>query len=97
MRGQNVTLKLHEDAISLDSEVDGKVSFLPFVGIGPRRYFDLFSMALGPGYPIKRKQSGESIEWNAERSQLRVPLLANSYLEREVLASIEIENSIQGD
>lgn len=31
------------------------VIFVPFVGVGPRRFFDLFSMRLGSGYPLCRK------------------------------------------
>ena len=35
------------------------------MGIGPRRFFDLFSMKLSNGYPLKRKQKpdGAKVKW----------------------------------
>lgn len=88
-------LKLHGDAIVADDHgetarqvVSGgapaKVRFEPFVGIGPRRYFDLFSMKLSEGYPLKRKAGGEKAEWakNPE-AVVRIPMLPTSYLDRE--------------
>ena len=41
------------------------VLFQPFVGIGPRRYFDLFSMNLGSSYDLVRKDSetGEASDY----------------------------------
>jgi deoxycytidylate deaminase len=47
---------LHPDAISVDVEESGKVPFLPFVGIGPRRYFDLFSLTLSTGYRLSERR-----------------------------------------
>jgi len=49
---------LHDDAISIDEEIEGKLPFLPFIGVGPRRYFDLFSLKLSTGYPVERKERG---------------------------------------
>ena len=51
--------ELHNDAISVDQTVEKMVPFLPFNGIGPRRYFDLFSLMLSTGYPIERKEGGK--------------------------------------
>ena len=61
-------LDLHDDAIVVDDRseissqpdreeewVERKVVFEPFKGIGPRRSFDLCSMKLSNGYPLKRK------------------------------------------
>lgn len=87
-------VRLHGDAILSDDHGDPgleslgpsarKVVFEPFVGIGPRRYFDLFSMKLGDGYPLKRKVAGKTAPWEkSERSMVRVPMLPTSYLERE--------------
>ena len=37
----------------------------PFVGIGPRRFLDYFSMSLGSGYLIERKtRSGDIATWD---------------------------------
>jgi deoxycytidylate deaminase len=51
---------LHGDAISVDQVSEHMVPFLPFIGIGPRRYFDLFSLKLSTGYPIERKEGGKA-------------------------------------
>lgn len=64
------------------------VYFKPFVGVGPRRFFDLFSMRLGSGYALKRKDStGHIIQWNAEAARLRLQMLPVSYLDLELIAS----------
>jgi hypothetical protein len=60
----------------------------PFVGVGPRRFFDLFSTQLGSGYPIRRKdESGRLMEWKPEKSRLRLQMLPVSYLDLEILAN----------
>jgi deoxycytidylate deaminase len=80
---------LHEDAITFDvddAEKTGKIPFVPFVGIGPRRYLDFFSLQLSTGYDIERKAKGggEPAEWNwGTHKGPRVPMRAYSYLERE--------------
>jgi deoxycytidylate deaminase len=64
------------------------VCFEPFVGVGPRRFFDLFSTQLGSGYPIRRKdESGRLMEWKPEKSRLRLQMLPVSYLDLEILAN----------
>jgi len=64
------------------------VSFQPFVGVGPRRFFDLFSVRLGSGYPLKRKDPvGHTIEWKPGGGRLRLQMLPVSYLDLELVAS----------
>jgi deoxycytidylate deaminase len=84
---------LHEDAISIDQEEEGKVPFLPFIGVGPMRYFDLFSLKLSTGYPIerKRKEDGKLMEWERSKAPLRTQLQPTSYLRRELLAFTALE------
>jgi hypothetical protein len=56
------------------------------MGVGPRRFFDLFSMKLSNGYPMKRKQRPDGVKekWKiSSDSTVRVPMLPKSYLERE--------------
>jgi deoxycytidylate deaminase len=87
--------EFHDDAIiigfdnSLDPEAeDEKVRFEPFVGVGPRRFFDLFSMKLGLGYELQRKnKDGSTKEWRPETAVLRVQMLPFSYLDLEGEAS----------
>jgi len=85
-------IQLHGDAIRSDDHGEQgdaghgpkKVVFEPFVGVGPRRYFDLFSMKLSNGYPLKRKVGGKTAPWEKNLdSVVRVPMLPTSYLERE--------------
>jgi len=78
---------LHPDEISVDKEEPGKVPFLPFVGVGPRRYFDLFSLTLSTGYPIERKKDGKLIPWSRATAAVRLQVKPNTYLQRELLAS----------
>ena len=98
--------ELHSDSIEMgeerdQTEVEGeeqnRVRFIPFVGIGPRRYFDLFSMKLSTGYPIERKQQGSCLraKWDRETARPRIPMLPMSYLEREELAITEISEAIE--
>jgi deoxycytidylate deaminase len=78
---------LHPDEISVDREEAGKVPFLPFVGVGPRRYFDLFSLTLSTGYPVERKKDGKLIPWSRATAAVRLQVRPSTYLQREWLAS----------
>lgn len=85
-------LDFHDDSIESPGQpvqgVQSKVRFEPFVGIGPRRFFDMFSMQLGGSYPLLRKdkQTGKPIEWDIQKAQLRIQAQPNSYLELEAEA-----------
>jgi len=92
-------LEFHDDSIASeaesDAEVAGRVRFNDFVGIGPRRFFDLFSMNLGSSYELERKQpDGTRRNWHIERSQLRVQMKPTSYLEHERVASRLFEEAL---
>jgi deoxycytidylate deaminase len=82
-------LDFHEDSIFLKEvlEIDvpeNMVIFEPFSGVGARRFLDLFSMALGSGSKLKRKdKNGTTFEWVPSEANLRVPLLPCSYLNLE--------------
>jgi hypothetical protein len=72
---------------------DVRIPFEPFVGIGPRRFFDLFSLKLSSGYAIERKADGKKVDWDRFRdSKPRVPMAASSYLEREQLISKSLDS-----
>lgn len=96
-------LQFHDDSIAKDGEAsqDGMVRFEPFVGIGPRRFFDLFSMQLGSSYPLIRKEdtTGKPKSWHIETAQLRIQMHPASYLELEeeaVKAFGTHENTLKG-
>ncbi len=88
-------IELHPDSIKVgfsDSaaagEIGSMVLFEPFVGVGPRRFFDLFSMRLGSGYRLKRKdEDGKRREWKPEGGILRLQMMPASYLDLEFVAS----------
>lgn len=81
--------EFHSDAATLGfSGSETTVHFEPFVGVGPRRFFDLFSMHLGSGYQMKRKdRDGLTVAWAPEISKLRIQLLPCSYIDLETLAA----------
>jgi deoxycytidylate deaminase len=83
--------KLHPDAIEVEKPPGPtggkKIPFESFIGVGPRRFFQLFSVTLGGGYEIIRKKDGKAVEWDPLFSTPRVPILPMSYLQREQLAS----------
>ena len=95
---KSMALELHGDSIELkeldsneyaigdkNSEKLNKVVFESFTGVGPRRFLDLFSMTLGMGSKLKRKNkdNGEVLSWSQGSSAIRTPLLSKSYLEIE--------------
>jgi deoxycytidylate deaminase len=81
--------EFHSDSVTLGfSDTEKTVHFEPFVGVGPRRFFDLFSMKLGSGYTLKRKRDdGQILPWQPEDRALRMQLLPCSYLDLEERAS----------
>jgi hypothetical protein len=88
---------LHDDAIRVEDSAakpgggrrkDRRVPFEPFIGVGPRRFFDLFSIMHSAGYRIERKASGRTREWDPlTDAKPRMPMAPSTYLQREVLAS----------
>ncbi|MFF5864609.1 anti-phage dCTP deaminase [Pseudomonas sp. NPDC012596] len=80
-------LQFHSDAISTNPDSAG-VLFQPFMGVGPRSFFDLFSTNLGSGYPVIRKTvDGQVVDWREADAKLRTQMLPCSYIERESIAS----------
>lgn len=90
---------LHSDAICFDEAEaarTGKLPFLPFIGVGPRRYLDLFSLELSSGREIQRKDdNGVPILPRKAESPPRIPMVALSYLEREDKLLDEFKDILQ--
>ena len=92
---------LHPDSIAAaepGENYPGKVRFEPFVGVGPRKFFDLFSMKHGSGYPLERKnrQDGKRKEWSIASSQLRLQLKPTDYTRLEFEAGTVFSHLMQG-
>lgn len=80
-------LELHGDAMTLNGESDTDHLYLqPFIGVGPRRYFDLFSLKLGQGGPRRRKEGDKLVEWTRETASPRLQIKPLSYLQCEQAA-----------
>lgn len=76
-------LKYHEDGRCVECGERHLIPFEPFVGVGPRRYLELFSLTTLQGSKLRRKDdSGNRLPWTVLH---RRPLLPLSYLERELL------------
>lgn len=96
-------LEFHSDSVELNtslesSRVSNNVVFEPFTGVGARRFLDFFSMNLGSGSKLKRKnKDGTIIDWDKTKAKTRVPLLPISYLdiESEAAAFFKAETSIK--
>lgn len=92
-------LDFHSESIHLKTQPEEKddpslVTFEPFIGVGPRRFLDLFSMNLGSGSKLKRKsKQGDTLEWSKDNAVIRTPLLPHSYLDIEK-AAVELWNSL---
>jgi cytidine deaminase len=70
---------LHLDAIATDGStpIGRQVEFLPFVGVAPRRYMELFSM-------VRRKnEDGTAAVWKAATAEPRIAENDPTYLVRE--------------
>lgn len=79
-------IEFHSDAVTTKKERERSkmVRFKPFVGVGPRQFFDLFSLQLGSGRPIARQDSeGKPAIWKEDRAIPRIPMPPISYLEFE--------------
>nr|WP_319553516.1 anti-phage dCTP deaminase [uncultured Vibrio sp.] len=86
----------HSDAISFYEKKEEKVTFEPFVGVGPRSFFKLFSLSLGSGDMLKRKdKEGNATTFDEPNAKLRMQMLPSSYLERERFAASVIEDKLE--
>jgi cytidine deaminase len=72
--------ELHPDEVSIESEMPSKVSFVPFMGISPFRYRDLFQKS-------KRKsKDGKARDWYYDDKRPMVDMVVPSYPDNEAWA-----------
>lgn len=91
-------IDLHDDAMEFEYvhvADHKKVALRHFIGVGPRRYFDLFSLKLSSGYVVKREQHGKMIAWEREKATPRIPLVPVSYLQLEAGAAESAMKSLK--
>lgn len=68
--------ELHENEIELEKRVSDRVSFLPFIGIAPTRYKDIFQKG-------KRKANGQALRWVNDGPRPLLDIPAITYLDLE--------------
>lgn len=102
---KSAALDLHTDGITVDTvssekkkkltgPIGSKIPFESFVGIGPRRYYDLFPMRPNYGVGIDRKLDGKVIAWPSAGKRPRVRMHPVSYLQREKISVAELNEII---
>lgn len=93
---KSLALDFHPDCAVLESKQDGKVRFKPFVGVGPKRFFDLFSLSWGEGRTQKRKdKKGNAIVWDSREALPRLRMAPESYLKLEEIASQVVRDATE--
>jgi deoxycytidylate deaminase len=102
---KSAALDLHIDGITVDTvsnekkknsttKIGAKIPFESFVGIGPRRYGDLFPMNPNYGRNVERKSDGKVIDWPNVGKRPRLPMHPISYLQREKFFVAELDEII---
>jgi cytidine deaminase len=72
--------ELHPDEVSIETEIAANVSFVPFMGISPFRYRDLFQKG-------KRKgKDGKALDWFFGDMRPMVDMVLPSYPANEAWA-----------
>jgi deoxycytidylate deaminase len=90
---KSLAAELHKDALVVDptTDTDGKVVFRRFVGIGPPRYQDLFTMQ-------KRKDTqGNKVDWSEGEAIPRLVSPSTAYLNVEEEFLVEFRKALALD
>lgn len=81
--------ELFKNEISIEKEETDKVSFIPFLGISPYRYRDIFQK-------IRRKDStGKALKWYGGVCRPLIDVVRPTYTEAEALAALTLSNTIE--
>lgn len=92
-------LELHGDSVSISDLAGGRLRMLPFFGIGPRRYVELFALQDPTGERIRRKGAqGKVVAWNRSGATPVLQEKLVSYLDREKVAAatmFEVKQSLE--
>lgn len=82
--------ELHFNEIELETVSLNKVSFLPFFGISPNRYRDIFSKK-------KRKKDGAANKWYFDDPAPMIDILVPNYTQLELFAIAPLIGEIESD
>ncbi len=79
-------LRFYQNEIS-STYNQNKVSFIPFVGVGPQKFIDLFAVRSMKSYnKIRKNKQGDVIPWQEETASLRNPMSRFTYIDYEKAA-----------
>lgn len=81
-------LEFYKKEISqIEKDATTKVVFLPFKGVGPHRFIDLFSMQSTRWYArVRKDKEGNVIKWKEKHASLRNPMSLYNYIDMEKAA-----------
>ncbi len=69
---------------------------MPFIGVGPHRFVDLFAMKTQYGYKkIRKNDDGTKYAWNKSNAALRYGMPVTTFFDYEVFISHEYIKSIE--
>ena len=86
---------LHSDSTTIEN-IQDRVKFESFTGVGPRRFFDLFSMKLSSGYDIIRKDENDNvIDWQRSNAKLSCASDPFHYKDRELSEKVAYKTYIK--
>ena len=80
---------LHENEIEIENIVAGKVSFLPFLGISPFRYRDIFRKGK------RKKADGTAMDWYKEDPMPMMDVASGAYVAFEPLVVSELWGKVE--
>ena len=77
----------HQEISTNEADEGKKVVFIPFSGVGPRRYIDLFAMSSTKwGQKRRKDDDGNKINWERNKAEIRNPMKPFTYLDYEKAA-----------
>ena len=80
---------LHANEIDIETETVGTVAFMPFLGISPFRYRDIFQKGR------RKKPDGSAKMWYDDEPRPLIDIVANSYIRVEPLAYANLFGNIR--
>ena len=80
--------QLHKNEIEIEKKSETRVSFMPFLGISPYRYRDIFEKR-------SRKEGGRAKRWYRNEPRPMLEVSAPAYLDVEALEVSKLGGTIQ--
>lgn len=86
-----------QEISTLLTDENKKLVFIPFSGVGPRRYIDLFAMASTKwGSKQRKDKDGYKVAWDRKQASIRNPMRAMTYLDYEKIAFLSYYDETGG-